>query len=43
MDELQLRDEAVRDRIKLAEEFLDPGEARHLYPLRLVADGCSRS
>lgn len=23
MDELQLRDEAVRDRIRLAEEFLD--------------------
>ena len=24
MDGLQLRDEAVRDRIRLAEEFLDP-------------------
>lgn len=26
MDGLQLRDEAVRDRIRLAEEFLDPSE-----------------
>lgn len=26
MDGLQLRDEAVRDRIRLAEEFLDPGK-----------------
>ena len=26
MDELQLRDEAVRDRIRLAEEFLDPSK-----------------
>lgn len=26
MDDLQLRDEAVRDRIRLAEEFLDPSE-----------------
>jgi hypothetical protein len=24
MDGIQLRDEAVRDRIRLAEEFLDP-------------------
>lgn len=24
MDDVQLRDEAVRDRIRLAEEFLDP-------------------
>ncbi|MCJ1260962.1 MCM DNA helicase complex subunit [Lobaria immixta] len=28
MDGLQLRDEAVRDRIRLAEEFLDPNDAR---------------
>lgn len=26
MDGLQLRDEAVRDRIRLAEEFLDPSK-----------------
>lgn len=26
MDGLQLRDEAVRDRIRAAEEFLDPSE-----------------
>lgn len=26
MDDIQLRDEAVRDRIRLAEEFLDPSE-----------------
>ena len=26
MDDLQLRDEAVRDRVRLAEEFLDPGK-----------------
>ena len=26
MDEIQLRDEAVRDRIRLAIEFLDPGK-----------------
>jgi len=25
MDGIQLRDEAVRDRIRAAEEFLDPG------------------
>ena len=29
MDGLQLRDEAVRDRIRLAEEFLDP--SNNLY------------
>lgn len=29
MDDLQLRDEAVRERIKLAEEFLDPGNDPH--------------
>ena len=28
MDGLQLRDEAVRDRIRLAEEFLDPSDLR---------------
>ncbi|KAI4216125.1 MAG: hypothetical protein LQ351_001625 [Letrouitia transgressa] len=28
MDNIQLRDEAVRDRIRLAEEFLDPSDAR---------------
>ncbi|MCJ1365799.1 MCM DNA helicase complex subunit [Acarospora aff. strigata] len=28
MDGLQLRDEAVRDRIRAAEEFLDPTDAR---------------
>ncbi|KAL8867691.1 MAG: hypothetical protein Q9174_005498, partial [Haloplaca sp. 1 TL-2023] len=28
MDGLQLRDEAVRDRIRLAEEFLDPEDPR---------------
>ncbi len=28
MDGLQLRDEAVRDRIRLAEEFLDPSDPR---------------
>ncbi|KAF2760535.1 MCM-domain-containing protein [Pseudovirgaria hyperparasitica] len=28
MDETQLRDEAVRDRIRLAEEFLDPNDPR---------------
>ena len=28
MDGLQLRDEAVRDRIRLAEEFLDPSDQR---------------
>ena len=26
MDGIQLRDEAVRDRIRLATEFLDPGK-----------------
>lgn len=30
MDGLQLRDEATRDRIRLAEEFLDPGIRRQL-------------
>ena len=29
MDGLQIRDEAVRDRIRLAEEFLDPGMFVH--------------
>ena len=28
MDDIQLRDEAVRDRIRLAEEFLDPADTR---------------
>lgn len=28
MDGLQLRDEAVRDRIRAAEEFLDPNDPR---------------
>ena len=28
MEPLQLRDEAVRDRIRLAEEFLDPSTCR---------------
>jgi len=27
MDGVQLRDEAVRDRIRAAEEFLDPSES----------------
>jgi len=28
MDGVQLRDEAVRDRIRAAEEFLDPSELK---------------
>jgi hypothetical protein len=28
MDDGQLRDEAVRDRVRAAEEFLDPSENR---------------
>ena len=31
MDSLQLRDEAVRDRIRLAEEFLDPSKRNLLH------------
>ncbi len=33
MDGLQLRDEAVRERIRLAEEFLDPGAEAHPPPI----------
>ena len=33
MDGVQLRDEATRDRIRLAEEFLDP--RKHLFNLHL--------
>ena len=33
MDDIQLRDEAVRDRIRLAEEFLDP--SGHSYQAEL--------
>lgn len=29
MDGIQLRDELTRDRIRLAEEFLDPGMFSH--------------
>ena len=37
MDGLQLRDEAVRDRIRLAEEFLDPStSAAKKYMLELL-------
>ncbi|KAL8832563.1 MAG: hypothetical protein Q9191_000187 [Dirinaria sp. TL-2023a] len=42
MDGLQLRDEAVRDRIRLAEEFLDPSEeARTFY--KKIGDARARS
>jgi hypothetical protein len=43
MNGLQLRDEAVRDRIRAAQEFLDPGLfsstirlAIHLMPSKLI-------
>ncbi|KAI4170155.1 MAG: hypothetical protein LQ343_005161 [Gyalolechia ehrenbergii] len=38
MDGLQLRDEATRDRIRLAEEFLDPSTRRHRHPLECFTD-----
>ena len=39
MDGLQLRDEAVRDRIRLAEEFLDPSKSHStLYADRMEAE-----
>ena len=39
MDGLQLRDEAVRDRIRLAEEFLDPSKSHStLYADRMETD-----
>ncbi len=42
MDGIQLRDEAVRDRIRLAEEFLDPSmspaRSKHLQRLILWPD-----
>ncbi len=33
MDGLQLRDEAVQERIRLAEEFLDPGKHNLSLPI----------
>ena len=33
MDGLQLRDEAVRDRIRLAEEFLDPSAYHECFTM----------
>lgn len=34
MNGIQLRDEAVQDRIRQAEEFLDPSKLRHFeWPL----------
>lgn len=47
MDGIQLRDEAVRDRVRLAEEFLDPSEyftfdASHTDKLILVGDQRAR-
>ncbi|KAL9044401.1 MAG: hypothetical protein Q9214_002458 [Letrouitia sp. 1 TL-2023] len=38
MDDIQLRDEAVRDRIRLAEEFLDPSDARARSMRRLTVN-----
>jgi hypothetical protein len=35
MDNLQLRDEAVRDRVRAAQEFLDP--SMPLFPLSCFA------
>lgn len=34
MDSFMLQDEAVRDRIRQAEEFLDPSKREQLAPLR---------
>ena len=46
MDGLQLRDEAVRDRIRLAEEFLDPSrnptENWFKTPLTILDDARAR-
>lgn len=36
MDGLQLRDEAVQERIRLAEEFLDPGKHDPSVPLPIL-------
>jgi len=35
MDGLQLRDEAVRDRIRAAQEFLDPSELLVVHPFSI--------
>jgi hypothetical protein len=32
MDDLELRDEAVRDRVRKAQEFLDPRMYEPLFP-----------
>ena len=46
MEPLQLRDEAVRDRIRLAEEFLDPSKfcrnEYHMDELTLIGDQRAR-